>query len=332
MKSALGMASGMVLVAGLGVPRIAASQPSEEPVRVEYQGPPVCPSESAFFDAVLARTPRARRAPDSAPARTFVVDLKSSNDESTGRLLIRAVDGTSTEREVTGDTCDEVVSALALITALAVDPSAVTRPMALAKPAAPSEAPVRASAGETAAPVAPSDDRRWHLAMNIDASAATGAAPRALIGPSAVVQIILPKSLGLAPSIHLGFELASTGDVDQNGPTASFSSTLGRLELCPNWWTWGSMNLEPCALLEAGALSGSGSNVVPSRSNTHAWIAAGAVGRAEWFFYRAIFLDLEGGLRVPFYRTSFFFEPNTPIYETSPVGGLVGVGLGARFL
>jgi hypothetical protein len=335
MKSALGTASGVVLVAGLGVPRLAASQSSEEPVRVEYQGPSTCPSEGAFFDAVLARTPRARRASDAAPARTFVVHLTSSNDESTGHLLIRAVDGTSTEREVTGDTCDEVVSALALITALAVDPAATTRPIPLAKPVPPPAPSTPAAAPPTsdtpAAPV-PSDERRWHLAISVDASVAAGASPRALVGPSAMIQVIPPLTMGLAPSIHLGFDLASTGDIDLNGPTVNFHSTLGVVEACPHRWTLGSFDVEPCARVEAGALSARGSNVVPPRSNTHAWIAAGAVARAQWHFFRSLFLDFDAGMRVPFYQTTFFFEPNDTIYETSALGGWVGAGIGARFL
>lgn len=97
-----------------------------------YEAAPGCPLEETFFAEVMARTARAHRAPDAAQARTFIVTLKQGDKESTGNFRIRTPDGSTTERDVAGDTCAEVASALALIAALAVDSGANLGPLPLA--------------------------------------------------------------------------------------------------------------------------------------------------------------------------------------------------------
>ena len=61
-------------------------------------------------------------------ARAFVVTVTAETATIRGLLSITSLGGSVSRREVTGDTCSEVVSALALITALAIDPSATTAP------------------------------------------------------------------------------------------------------------------------------------------------------------------------------------------------------------
>src|SRR4051812_13814582 len=64
------IACGLPIVVGGGIARDAWAEASEETVRIEYQSPPSCPSETAFFAAVLARTPRARRATTTSRTTT----------------------------------------------------------------------------------------------------------------------------------------------------------------------------------------------------------------------------------------------------------------------
>ncbi|MGH7294495.1 MAG: hypothetical protein ACRELB_06170, partial [Polyangiaceae bacterium] len=107
---------------------VARAQPAEEPIRIEYAAPPTCPPESAFFAQLRARTSRVTRAATGARARTFAVTVVPRGRRIAGHLVIRDPDGaTAAERDVAGDTCEEVVEALALVTALSVDPGAVTR-------------------------------------------------------------------------------------------------------------------------------------------------------------------------------------------------------------
>jgi hypothetical protein len=287
---------------------------------------------------VTARTPKVRRDEGDAAARTFAIKLVARGDESLGHLVVRALDGSTTEREVAGDTCEEVVSALALVAALAVDPNATTAPLPLPTPPphlpaapAPSRRPIAAAVVATPRPVqAPPVVAR--TAVSAGGLVAVGAAPAPLVGASFAVAATRPRGGWLEPTVRLGLAAATTGTVSVSGGTASFASLAGTIDGCPGGWTLGRWRLEPCLRLEAGVVAAQGEGVVQPRTDTHPWAAAAAVGRAEWRFSQGFFGELAGGLCVPLVRTTFFFEPNTTLYRTSPVGGVFSAGLGLRFL
>jgi hypothetical protein len=112
----------------LAAPRARAAD--TEPIRVRFEAPPDCPGEAAFLDQVHARTAKARVAAAAEKARTFAVRLTLEGRSIHGRLAIEDSASQTEIREITGDRCAEVVSALALIAALAVDPQASTAPPA----------------------------------------------------------------------------------------------------------------------------------------------------------------------------------------------------------
>src|SRR5262249_30238008 len=153
-------------------------------IRIEYDGPPTCPSADAFFAEVAARTRRARRATDGAPARTFIVAVRNGEGGSTGHLAIRALGGSTSEGEAAGDTGEGVGSAVALSAAPAVDPSASTR--AIEPTPAPSESPPPPpppAPPATAAPLPPErpepdevrgERPRWHLEGGVHGTLAEG--------------------------------------------------------------------------------------------------------------------------------------------------------------
>ena len=64
------------------------------------------------------------------PGRTFEINVDAVGGRSRGRLRILAAGGEATAREVSAGSCDEVASALALVTALAIDPDAPLSPKA----------------------------------------------------------------------------------------------------------------------------------------------------------------------------------------------------------
>jgi hypothetical protein len=148
-----------------------AAAADTEPIRIRFEAPPGCPSEAAFLDQVRARTAKARVAAASEKARTFAVRLTQEGRSIHGRLAIEDAASQTELREVTGERCAEVVSALALITALAVDPHASTAPPARL-PAAPlaSSAPSIGSdpgaPGSSTAPSAPVAPPRARLPPN----------------------------------------------------------------------------------------------------------------------------------------------------------------------
>ena len=135
----------------------SAGAADSEPIRLRFEAVGGCPDEAAFLDQVRARTEKARVAAVGEKARTFTVRLTQEGRSIRGRLAIDEPADPASLREVTGERCAEVASALALITALAVDPQASTAPPARLpppRPPAPPIGPEVAAPGGASAPAA----------------------------------------------------------------------------------------------------------------------------------------------------------------------------------
>ena len=102
-----------------------------EPIRIAYHAPARCPDEAQFLGEVFARTPLARSAAEGEAAREFAVDIADGSDGAlSGSLEIHSTDSPVSRRDITATRCDELVSALALMVALAVDPEGASGPAA----------------------------------------------------------------------------------------------------------------------------------------------------------------------------------------------------------
>jgi hypothetical protein len=130
----------------------------QQPVRITYLAEGACPGERSFRQDVESRTLLARQ-PAGQETRQFIVMVKDQGRQSLGRLVIGNQHGSVVTREVTGESCAEVASALALITALAIDPQAsmgerapLTAEPALANPFAARAPPRPRLSGRSRAP------------------------------------------------------------------------------------------------------------------------------------------------------------------------------------
>jgi hypothetical protein len=101
----------------------AATAEDLVPVRVDYEARAGCPDADAFTREVLARAPRARLAAPTEQARALVVRIRGADHALEGSLVVRDVDGTKTAaRSVHAHSCEELATALAVITAVVIDP------------------------------------------------------------------------------------------------------------------------------------------------------------------------------------------------------------------
>ncbi len=123
----LGVLAGLA-VGFVSLARAGAAEP-RTPIRVESVAGATCPSGETFGVQLLRRTDRVREARAGERAVVFRVELVGSAKRPLGRLTVEEPDGTLTEREVPGATCQEVVSAMALIAAVLVDPNASLEPL-----------------------------------------------------------------------------------------------------------------------------------------------------------------------------------------------------------
>ena len=90
----------------------------QEPIDLVYRTHEGCPSERQFVEMVVGRAAKTLVLSERARGRKFYVTVTQQRRETIGKLEIVA-GGTTAAREVSGANCSEVVSALALFTALA---------------------------------------------------------------------------------------------------------------------------------------------------------------------------------------------------------------------
>ena len=149
-KPRWGLTAGLV---GIAVAGGAAAQTSRS-IRVEYEGPSACPDRHAFEEQIRARSARIVWGADGA---TLVrIHLAGGPGRTSGEVTIVDPSGQKSHRKVEG-ACTDVVSALALIAAVALDPLASTAPSPSAAPSSATASPTASSAPSgTATAPAPS--------------------------------------------------------------------------------------------------------------------------------------------------------------------------------
>ncbi len=330
--------------------------------RIEYRVPPSCPSDATFAAQLTARAPRLRRV-YGGPSRSFVVEVKAHEGAYRGQLLALEAGGGEAAREMVGDSCDEVVGALGLVLALAIDPMAslaspVSTGQPMANPAAaravrafpiadplvaPAAPEIGAHAGRTALASPAGVDQtslsssaapaRIQFAAGGGVASTLGVAPSPMAGFALFVEAAPALASSWLPLLRLGVQQAWSGAVDVTGAgSARFSSTVGTLDACPLRWGTDRLALMPCVRLDGGVLGGRGSNIAHPSSSERLWFDAGAVARLRWAFAWRLFADLEAGALVPITRPRFHFDaPDLSAPQPGLVGAVTAFHLGSRF-
>jgi len=114
----------LLFLTATAFPSRARAEP--ERIRVQFFAPPRCPDGAAFLRALRQRTGRFQLVTSAEQTRLFAVTITHVDASISGRLEIQGPGMEASLRSVSGNTCDEVMAALAFMTALAIDPSAVS--------------------------------------------------------------------------------------------------------------------------------------------------------------------------------------------------------------
>jgi hypothetical protein len=317
---------------------IAARGTDVQPVHLDYQAPPECPTAAAFFAQVHARTLLVRLASDAEPARIVKVDVTTDASASRGRLSVGEGAETSAAREVTSRSCDEVVAALALFTALALDPTASSAPIEEVPAPAPAASP---SASAPSAPPAPASSppesapqsqasADWWWGAGVSALMTTSLAPDPLFGAALVGHASAARAGTWSPALRVAFQQTLTDHVVAPQGDASFSWSAARLDLCPMRLDAGSWSLAPCLFGDIGLLRARGSNTSSPVSWTRLFADGGGGGHIIVWLSKRLFLEAEGGVFLPWRRDRFYWRPNVPVLEVPLIGGSAQVGAGIR--
>ena len=314
----------------------------EEVVRLEYAAPESCPDEQVFVARVRARTAHGRFAEPGELARTFEVSLVASEQGASfaGQIEFIDVGGERARRSVTGATCDEVTSSLALIMALSIDDRVApteareSAPSPSAQPAAPSAPPKEAKPSPPAS-FSPAPTRgeptllrlRWDIGVNV--GALTWLTPRAapLVGLFGEV-----GSRERSWSARLSaFSVRQTKTVSIG--QADFETDWLRAEFCPvAFAATRRVAFTPCAGFDAGAFfaTAEGDSLTNIHNRTSFWASGAALLRLDWEVAGRLILGLDGELGVPLVRQGFGFNDPPPAQTTTELFHVPALGVGAK--
>jgi hypothetical protein len=238
----------------------------------------------------------------------------------------------SGERAISGATCEEVVAAVGLFAAVALDLE-VAGPAAMALDA-PRDVPA-APAEPRVVPSSPAARRGISLDLGL------GVALEPMLGPSASLAIVPfagvewnrpdDAQVAVAPRLRLGF-VRTSETTDRAPAEVATRLTAGQLSVCPLRATLiDTLVLRPCVLAQGGLVEASGSGVRDAQSTKRFWLTTGAVAQLGWELGAGLALELEGGVAAAPLRYRFYVDPTNTLYEMPAVAGIGSAGLSFRW-
>ena len=323
----------------------AATDPATEvkPVQVEIDASAGCANANDFFGSLRFRTHLVRQATGDEPRTTLQVRLLAMRRYVLGELRMVDDRGETDTRRVQGANCDDVVQALSLAAAIALDPSVLL------------PATVTIPAPEPASPANPPPTIAQAAAKSVDAQKTTDAPsslvspsdPRFELGAASVGSVFLSSGASPGMAVFGRWTPAGSGrfrptvgmaitylrnDVLRSPGAAQASLTGLAVTLCAMGWGASRLTVKPCGLVMAGLLSVSGYQVVHTSSVDLLWLSAGAVLRTAVHLGRGFSLDLEAGASTPLIRREFYTTLPSHVVEKTPIiSPVVGLGLAYGF-
>ncbi|WP_437308000.1 hypothetical protein [Sorangium sp. So ce388] len=330
---------------------VARAQTTAAPLRIEYRAEAGCPTEAEFRARVGARLRRQLGEADAGSA--YVVTIDERDGRFTGRLGVRTADGAASDRDVAGATCDDVVAALAVVTALAIDSQAAEAAAAAAAPSAPASAVAVEATGATTvasasiasasaraapAPPPPAGSGRARPpgpATDVATQLTLGAQLLAgeMVGaPSLGARLFAEPPLaatddGVGP-LRFGAHVEASSDVPAAGGSASFLLAAVAADACPVGAALGALRLAPCARVEGGLVAASRRGAAPARSATRGWLALALPLRARLPVWGPFLLDAEAGVRMPLLRDGLLVDGAGSPVRPPPIEAVFALGLG----
>jgi hypothetical protein len=316
-----------------------------KPVEVEFDAPEGCSSGDAFFGFVRSRTDRVRRAEGHELHATLQVRLGRQHGQVQGELRVVDDHGGTDTRKVQGGSCDEVVQALSLTAALALDPAALMNPPATSPTeavAAPTSTDLSQESSRVPRPPEPEPEKVATIpAETVSAPPLPIPSFELAVGPMAMgvlsgqwspgIRLAGRKTFGqegaFTPTLGLHLDYARN-DVFRSPGSAQVTFAGMGATVCPLRLRASILTVQPCALLVGGWLFASGRQLTVVDSAARFWLSAGATLRAAVALGLGVSVELEGGLSAPFFKRRFWVSvPANVIAETPSISGVVGLAL-----
>ncbi|HEY5956205.1 MAG TPA: hypothetical protein VIV60_06620 [Polyangiaceae bacterium] len=341
-------------IASIGFVSIVGAKHAEaqtESIYLDYSASAGCASRAEFVAQAQARTAVARFSDSPGGGRQFRVTVGQMNGHAVGRVSVGRGTSVGSAREVYAQDCNEVVRALALIVALALDPDAslTVESTPTANPNAPAPPAVfemhengvsQSAAARGSALLTPKGTFKgppithvWLVRAQVQLNLrsphvlAFGVHAGATVWPSSPTVPALAWALSLAaedwpslhgiPSVRLSVQRSTSAIVHSSrGSSAKLASTAARLALCPLQL---DLTTDAALLLCAGAdmgrltAAGYGGELSSTAKRQRPWLAIVESARLRLGLGRDLYTDIEGGVSEPLWRDAFEFgDPGAP--------------------
>ena len=294
-------------------------------VSLDDRAPGGCPDAASFRRQVSGRTARVQFADARAVAElSWTVVIQQAAGGTRGALSVSGGELGKLERKVDAESCDQVVTALALVAALSVDPEASL--------SAPPQPPPPALVEKPPPPAPPPEPRtRVRVSLGLALTVRSGLGQQLSWAPRPFVGISFRSAGGHTWGLGLS-AMQVHGDAAAPVGQADFTWSLGRLEAFPVRWGGASLRFEPALFVEAGQVRAQGVAVTPAAEVRRPALLLGALGRLSVLAFDLLLVQLEGGPAFPVVRDRFYLQENTTVFRAPPVAGFAAVGVGLEFL
>jgi hypothetical protein len=324
---------------------------------IAYGAPAECPASTDFEQAVAARAPGTRSVAASEATLVFDAEVTKRAAEYSAVLWVTLPDGTRSRRDVTGETCAETLTTLAVIAALSLEgyrdarergsegaagdapdpppllPTAVEPGPKAATPVR-APAPTKADTGVRDEPPARSA-KGFSPTPGVFVAGAweSAVAPSPPFGLLAGAELAFRGNGAWRPSVRLGLLYTLTASEEREGGRAELRLIAARLIACPvALGVPRSLLVHGCLELDAGVLEGRGLGPAVSSPNTRhmAWLGLGPGVRGEWPFADWLSLEANAGLRGLAQHNRFKFDPETIVHDVPPISAGFALGVAGR--
>jgi len=284
---------------------------------LDYQATVSCADEPQLLAEIRRRAPHAVRVgQESAHEVRARVRVDTLDERRRGVVDVDTRDGT-THREVEGAECAEVVRALALIVAMALEPEGAPAESQPLERTPDRKAPLRATSPSKRPAV------EWGAGLSVGLQG--GVAPSPTLSEGLFVQIGRWRDRGFSANVRLA-GLHARGSESASGGVAHFELLSLRLASCP-YRVGARLQLSGCVSFDWGRLEGSGSETIAAQPSSAPWLGPGAFVDAAIELLPPLHLQLEMGAIFPLARDRFYFGPDETVHRIPAVAGYGGLNV-----
>jgi hypothetical protein len=270
----------------------AHAQSDEGNLGLSFSAPEGCQDRDAFIARVQAYTSKARFT-DDASGRLFAVSIAAASAEQLiGNLEIVSVNERAT-RTVTGKTCPELLDALALMTALAIDPQALNAPQPTPPPKQTEQPPKPQQKPLPRKPMAAAPEDSVQGSLGAEGWLLQGVLPKLAFGGAVLGELRTSTQATLRATFAAGAHYFSQADQEVRALRIAYAALGLQAQACAelgidaHWMPALCLNGALGRLKTAADAVGSGSRT---------WAGVGIGPRLDWQPFNGWALRVEGNV------------------------------------